>query len=557
MSDVPKKPSLAAAVTRWLGVAARKLSRPNSSSTSPHSLPARRQQRLYASARNSRLTVGFSSSSNTSADAELHSSLTPLRARSRQMVRDSAYAKRAKLVVVNNVIGAGVNLQAQVQTSRGDLNLRVNSDIETAFTQWMVADSCHTGGALHFNDFERAAMGQVFDAGEVFVRMHFRQFGNSRVPLALELVEAERLAHDGVEPGFTDPRGEMRMGVEVDEFGRALAYWIRRRHPGDVRFGVGASADRYERVPADEVFHLRIVDRWPQTRGEPWMHTVLRKLDDMNEYSSSEVQAARAAAYHFATIETPDNADGNPLATEETEDESLIDIEPLTVQKLNAGEKLTFHSPERPNTAIDPFLRYMLREVAAGVGPSYESLSRDYSQGNYSSSRLGVLDDRDLWRVLQQWWIRSFRAALHRRWLQQAVLSGAVPSVAPSQYAIDTAKFEACAFKPRGWTWVDPTREVTAFKDAIKGGVTTLTDVIAATGGGQDIEDLIATRKRELELLAAAGIQVDTTVETPAVHTSPDPPPDKDHEAERIDELQPQPLRHPNGPQTRVVSFVR
>ena len=44
--------------------------------------------------------------------------------------------------------------------------------------------------------------------------------------------------------------------------------------------------------------------------------------------------------------------------------------------------------------------------LAAGCGPSYESLSRDYSQSNYSSSRLSLLDDRDLWRVLQQWWLR-------------------------------------------------------------------------------------------------------------------------------------------------------
>ena len=46
-------------------------------------------------------------------------------------------------------------------------------------------------------------------------------------------------------------------------------------------------------------------------------------------------------------------------------------------------------------------MRFMLREIAAGTGVSYESLSRDYSQSNYSSSRLALIDDRDLWRVFQ------------------------------------------------------------------------------------------------------------------------------------------------------------
>jgi lambda family phage portal protein len=359
-------------------------------------------RRMYAAARSNRLTGGFGSAGNSSADAELSSSLTSMRARSRQMVRDSAYAKRAKVIVVNNVIGQGIGMQAQVSTTRGALSQRVNDDIERTWCEWTCADACHTGGALHFHDLERAAMGQVFEAGEVFIRLHYARFGASRVPLALELIEPERLAHELVDPGAVATDAEVRMGVEVDSFGRALAYWIRRRHPGDIRGRIDA-VDRFERVPASDIFHLRIIDRWPQTRGEPWLHAVLRKLDDMNEYSGSEVQAARASAYYFATIKRP--ADSGPITTTDDDaEQSLIDIEPLTVQELNPGEELDFHSPNRPNTALDPFMRYMLREVSAGCGPSYESLSRDYSQSNYSSSRLALLDDRDLWRTLQQWW---------------------------------------------------------------------------------------------------------------------------------------------------------
>lgn len=41
-----------------------------------------------------------------------------LRSRSRQMVRDSGYAKRAKAILVNNIVGNGVGLQAQVLGTR-------------------------------------------------------------------------------------------------------------------------------------------------------------------------------------------------------------------------------------------------------------------------------------------------------------------------------------------------------------------------------------------------------------------------------------------------------
>jgi len=470
--------------------------------------------RMYGAARNTRTTGGFGSGGSTSADAELSTSLDRMRARSRQMIRDSAYAKRAQLVVVNNVIGAGVGMQAQVMTTRGALAKPVNDGIESAWSTWCAADSCHTGGAMHFSDIERMALGEVFATGEVLIRKHYRTFGRSRVPLGLEVIESERLAGDLVEPGaVAGIANEVRMGVEVDAFQRPLAYWVRKGHPGDTRSMV-ADSHLYERVPAADIFHLRLVTRWPMTRGEPWMHAVLRKIDDLNEYTSLELTAARGSAAYFATIETPEDS---PLATEEESDsgKQVMEIDPLTIQTLDPGEKLMFHSPNRPNSALAEFVRHMLREVAAGCGASYESLSRDYSQSNYSSSRLALLDDRDLYKTLQQWWIRSFRLPLHQLWLQQAVMAGAVGGLPVGQYATTPDKFEAVTFKPRGWQWVDPTKEVNAYKEAIKAGLTTLTDVIAQTAGGLDIEDVIATRKRELDLLAEAGIEVDTKVIDP------------------------------------------
>ena len=473
------------------------------------------QRRSYAAARPSRSATGFGSSGSSSADAELSSSLSRLRSASRQMVRDSAYGKRARQIIVNNVIGSGVGMQAQVKSTRDALRQNVNDGIEEAWCEWAMADSCHTGGALHFHDLERAAMGQVFEAGEVFIRKHPSRFGNSKIPLALELIEAERIPDSIVEPGALTENGEVRMGVEVDKFGRPIAYWIRERHPGDIRSRVGESSQRYERVPADQVFHLKITDRWPQTRGEPWMHAVLRKSDDLNELTGSELQAVRAASYVFATIKTPDGQ-ADPLKTDsEASGQGVMDLEPLTVNALAPGEELELHSPNRPNPSLDAFLRHMVREMAAGALCSYESLSRDYSQSNYSSSRLALLDDRDTWRTLQQWWIRSFRLPLHRAWLQQAVLSRAVSSLSVAEFALDPEKFSAVLFKPRGWSWIDPTKEVTAYKEAIKAGLTTLTDVIAQTADGRDIEDVIQTRRRELDMLEAADIDVDTTVEDP------------------------------------------
>jgi lambda family phage portal protein len=277
---------------------------------------------------------------------------------------------------------------------------------------------------------------------------------------------------------------------------------------------------------------------------------VATKLDDMNEYSRAEVEAARASSYYFATIKTPESA---TAALADSADPSLqptMTIESGLIQSLAPGEELVFHSPNRPNAALDPFMRAMLREISAGVGVSYESLSRDYSQSNYSSSRLALMDDRDTWRHLQRWWIRSFREPLHRIWLQQAVFAGAVPAVPVGAYALDRPRYEAVLFKCRGWSWIDPAKEQQAFADAVRNGFTTVTDVIAQTGGGLDIEDVIATRKRELQMLEEAGINVETTVpDVPEPVAAPPPqaeadPPNSEDDEEDTDE-----------PPARLVSF--
>jgi lambda family phage portal protein len=465
----------------------------------PRAQPARTGRRMYHSARPSRLTAGWQST-QSSADAEISSSLTLLRGRSRALMRDSPYAKRARRLIVNNVIGSGMGLQAQVKNTRGEMLKRANDGIEEAFSCWSRADYCHTGGGMAFGDFERALLAQVVETGEVFVRQHYRPFGGSPIPYALELIESERVPHENlIALGVGESLGlnatEMRLGVEVDQFYRAVAYWIRDRHPSDYPYP-STVKNLVQRVPADEIIHLRLIDRWPQTRGVPWLHAIARALNDMEGYEEAELVAARGAANYLGWLEQSDLDDPD---VEQQDDGSFeTELSPGIIGRGPPGSKIQFNNPNRPNSALDPFMRFMLRKIAAGLDVSYASLSRDYSQSNYSSSRLDLLDDRDVWRSLQTWWQRAFRCQVHSRWLQQAVLAGEVDGVPVEEYGVDPEKFEAAKFKARGWSWIDPTKEVQAFKEAVRCGFTTRTAVIAQTNNGDDIEDVDLERAGEL-----------------------------------------------------------
>jgi lambda family phage portal protein len=504
---------------------------------------SRINQRMYQSARPTRF-FGLQSSTS-SADSELSSSLVTTRNRSRALVRDASYAKRARLVVINNVIGSGIGMQGRIGTTRGSSNKVANTALEEAWERWCEAPNCHTGGRLHFADLERLLQGETFEAGDILVRLHFSKFGDSEVPLALEVIESERLIDDSYAPYVKVAAGnELRMGVEVDGFGRPQFYWLRNRHPSELRFN-NYAPDSIERVPAENIIHLAVIDRWPQTRGEPWMHTAIRRLGDIDGYSEAEIIRARAQAVRMGFIKTPEDAAS--FSEEDDNGDFNLEMEPGTITRLNPGEEWQDSSVTAPNPQLDPFMRYMLREMAAGIGVSYESLSRDYSQSNYSSSRLALLDDRDLWKTLQLWFIRNFRQRVHRVFVRQAVLAGAITGVTVEQYALDPRKYEAVRFKPRGWSWIDPTKEVDAATQAVKSGFTTVSEVIAQNGNGRDIEDVIEEREQELEMMSEANLVFETSPDFyDKEEPEPDPPPKPDGTTEDDPE---------NPAKSRVLAF--
>lgn len=479
----------------------------------PKAAAPRASARAYAGAATGRLTSDWNPL-NTSADSEILSSLRGLRARSRELIRDNEYALRAQRLVQNNVIGQGVGMQAQVANTRGRLQDGINQQIEDAWDRWCDKDRCHIGGTLAFVDIERMILGELFAAGEVLVRLVRTAVGTgNRVPLTLEIIEADRLI-DQWSTARAPNGNAIRMGVEVDRYGRPQAYWLWPTHPGDYSFA-SFEPSRFVRVPAADMIHLYVQDRLPQTRGVPWMHAALKRLRDMGGYAEAEIVAARASASIMGFLETPDAQPADDTAADGA---GIVDMEPGTIKQLASGQKFAGFAPTRPNAAMDPFMRLMLRGIASATGVSYESLSRDYSQSNYSSSRLALLDDRDLWRSLQSWYIRNFRAPLHRAWMEAATVAG---QFAFGDYYTQRDRYEAVRFRPRGWSWVDPTREVAAYIAAVQAGFMTVGDVIALTGSGTDLEDVLKSRRAELDLMAENGLIFSTHAAPPKVGATP------------------------------------
>ena len=226
------------------------------------------QKRNYSGATISRLTNDWLSPV-TSADQEIHSSLSRLRGRCRELERNNDYVRRFLTGLESNVLGhAGIGLQMKITENGGRPDALANDLIAKAWRDWSRREVCTVTGRMTWFEVQRLVLRSTARDGDCIVRM-IRDAKGFR----LQLLEGDRL-----DINFNMDRlasgNEVRMGVEIDRVGKPVAYHLLDKHPADVSV---VQAKR-ERIPAEQVIHPFITDRIAQTRGTPWMVSAMTRL---------------------------------------------------------------------------------------------------------------------------------------------------------------------------------------------------------------------------------------------------------------------------------------
>ena len=462
--------------------------------------PKPTKQRRYEGARYSRLDTDWFTS-GTSADSEIFSSLRKLRNRTRQVIRDYDYALNALRIINNNVIGKGITLQGQIKRQRKveghhENDDRLNNLLESAWNSWCNKKNCDVTGQQHFSDLQKLILSAIATDGEVLIRLVKDRFGESPVPLGLEVIEADQLADDynGSHNGNL-----IKMGIEFDKWHRPTAYWLYDYHPGDYQFITAKVGKRdIRRVPAEEIRHYYLKNRPSQSRGVTWFHACLQRVRNIGEYETAEIVASRAAASYMGFRKTPDGD-----LTDGDEGDNIEHFEPGMIGKLAPGEDFVAFDPSRPNQAFEPFTKMMLRGIAAGTGTPYPAISKNYADANYSSIRQELVDTRDHWEILQHWFAANICQEIYEEWLDMAVLSGVLPF---SDYELNPERFTKVRWMYRGWSWVDPEKEIKSVILALNHGLTTYTKEAAKQG--EDFEEMLKTIAKEKKMAENYGVQI-------------------------------------------------
>jgi lambda family phage portal protein len=471
-------------------------------------------RRRFDAAQYNRLTHSWIASER-SINTELRADLDALRRRSRDLAKNSPLAKKFLQMVASNVVGPrGFALQARVVNPDGSPDKLANDAIEAGYADWSKARNCDIGKRLSFRAQCRAIALALARDGEALVRE--RQGAANPYGYALQVLDVERLDTTlNREPA--DGKNQIIMGVEQDADGVPVAYWL-ASNP----LGRDPTGKKLQRIPAGEILHLFMTDDPEQVRGVPWMHAVMLTVNDLKGYNHAAIVAARIGASKMGFFTSPD---GDPTPVKDGEDSAgmpFTEADPGQFGMLPPGYDFKSFDPDYPHANYAAFVKEHKRDVASGFGVAYNTLANDLEGVNFSSIRSGTLEERDNWMAVQQWFIDAFLDVIYERWLDNALLAGALimPNGSPLP-ASKRAKFGAHEFQGRRWSWVDPLKDIEASVRAIENGLASPYTIAAQQG--VDAEDVLDDIARFQAAAKAKGV----ILGAPAPATSaPEPPPD-------------------------------
>lgn len=452
-------------------------------------------RRNYHAASTSRLFADFMSSSG-SADAELKPNLVLMRNRSRELARNDVYTRRYLNLMKTNVIGDnGMTLQVKARNLNGALDGIGNDIIEQAWFEFGRKGSCTADGRMSWVDLQKYCVEAVKRDGEAFfqiIRNRGFKHGIAFKPIEADLIDEQK--NERLRNG-----SQIRMGVEIDEFERPIAYWVRQKHPGDYDFNTLGLTNSV-RVPADRIIHVYKQLRAGQTRGEPAMAPAISQIKMLNAHREAELVASRMAASKMGFF-TSDTGEDAP-ADDYDNSVPIIDAEPGTFHQLPAGVDFKPFDPTHPATAFSDFQKGILRGLASGLGVSYASLSNDLEGTSYSSIRQGALEERDAYKDEQQFFRDHFVFPAYAAWLRHVMDFGLIniPSTRFDKF------YNASTFRARGWQWVDPLKEINASVMAMHNGIMSMQDVSGQYG--RDIEETFSQWQRDKEVAANYGLEL-------------------------------------------------
>ncbi len=442
--------------------------------------------RGYAATQDVRSSASWAPSGG-SATAEVGAASATVARRARDAVRNDPYATRIVDLWTGNAVGAGIT------TRWPD---RAHAD---AWRRWADSTACDAEGRLDLYGLQALAMRAVVESGECFVRLLLTPPTLSNpVGLRLQVLESDHL--DAARTGMVEGAPTIQ-GIALGEAGEPVGYWLHRIHPGASWLLPGATWLGSERIPATDVLHIYRKRRPGQLRDVSWLAPVLLRLRDLGDYEAALLMKAKIEACLAAVVtEEGEEALTGPAAG------LLRDAQGRTVESFEPG-MILYRRGMGSVEVVNPsgggshaaFARRALEAAAVGAGLTYDQVSGDLTQANYSSLRAGKIEFRRLCEQVQYGMlIPMLVRPIAERFHAQGALIGLWGAELPADVS----------HVPPAHEMIDPLKDTTALIAQVRAGFVPQPE--AAGAFGYDFRQTVEMIREANALLDDAGLSLDT-----------------------------------------------
>ena len=442
----------------------------------------------HGASRNNPITAGWQVSSKSAAE-DISENIELLRKRSRDLYAGGGPLGRGAIErILLNSIGPGLNLNCRIDAEYLGLSEEQAAEweakCEREFYYWAESKECDYSRQFNFFELQNLAFKSMLINGDALVLLPIRRIKGYIYDLKIALIEGDRLQLPVPRPSNKVIDG----GVELDERGAPIAYYIANRHP-EAELSWQKRLE-YVRVPAfginsgrRNILHLMPVERIGQHRGLPFLSPVIEVLKQLGRYTDAELMAAVVGGMYaiFFTQQPLDKEIGVENDVLDDGDNSreiaglpgsMQDMYGLVMQ-LPEGVEPKSVSPARPNTAFDAFVTALTRQVGSALGLPAEVLFLNF-QSSYSASRGALLEAWKLFNYWRSWWAANFCQPVYCEWLREAVLKGRIKAPGFLDDALTQYAYSQAEWTGPSQGQLNPVQEVKAAALRVEHGFSTI-----------------------------------------------------------------------------------
>lgn len=449
---------------------------------------------------NNRNTAGWITATD-SADTATLGDLGKLREQSSDLVRNEALPAGIISSNVTAVVGTGVVPQSRVNAEL----LGLTQDEADAWQRaaeaifYQAADKSHWDLERKQNFWQQQATVQrgVKERGDIFAVRRYKARAGKKLGLCVQLIESDR-ASTPTNGTFNDR--DIRAGCELDSDGAPQAWHFAQVHPGERFMAQPVSkSNEWTRIEAfdknGDPLVLPVIPRLRpgQTRGVPYLAPVIEALKQLSRYTEAEIAAAVVSGMLAVMVTSP--APVGPLGPGQSvpgmvtgkggAQQKVTRLQSGMILDLAPGENIEVVNSTRPNTAFDPFVVAVLRQIGAALEVPFEVLVQHF-QSSYSAARAALMN---FWRFVMRerdFLVTSFCQPCWDWAITEAVAEGWLSAPGFFDDPLIRAAWLGCDWIGQGAPQIDPMKEAAAAEAWNTLGIWSLQDIAAQQGRDYD-----------------------------------------------------------------------